>query len=69
MTYESAKGCFMAQGICKIVNGWGNQDSAWIRYSDGKTLEITEDRYRTNGYQPPFEDLPECQGGQKDFAE
>ncbi|MGY4155587.1 hypothetical protein ACVINW_001429 [Bradyrhizobium sp. USDA 4461] len=54
----------MAHGICKITNGWGNQDSAWVRYGDGTKLEVPEDKYREAGHTPPFEQLPECKGEQ-----
>ena len=54
----------MARGICKIKDGWGNQDSAWVSYDDGTKLEVPEDRYRDQGYQPPFDQLPECRGEQ-----
>jgi hypothetical protein len=54
----------MARGICKIKNGWANQDSAWVRYDDGTKLEMPEDKYREAGHQPPFEQLPECKGEQ-----
>ena len=54
----------MARGICKIKNGWANQDSVWVRYDEGQKLEIPEDKYRAAGHQPPFEQLPECKGEQ-----
>jgi hypothetical protein len=47
----------MATGLFRIENGWGTEHSVWVRYADGKELEIPESQYRADGYQPPFEDL------------
>ncbi len=54
----------MPRGICKVKNGWANQDSAWVRYDDGKKLEVPEAEYRLRGYDPPFDNLQECKGEQ-----
>jgi hypothetical protein len=54
----------MPRGICKIRNAWSNQDSAWVRYDDGTELQLPENKYREAGYEPPFDDLPECKGEQ-----
>ncbi|MCI0557852.1 MAG: hypothetical protein MN733_05105 [Nitrososphaera sp.] len=54
----------MAKGICKITGGWATQDSVWVEYSDGKRLEVSEEKYRDAGYEPPIEKLPECKGEQ-----
>jgi len=54
----------MARGICKITNGWANQDSVWVLYDDGKQLEVPAETYRAAGYEPPLERLPECKGEQ-----
>ncbi len=50
----------MAVGICKTKGGWGNQDSAKVRYDDGTILEVPKDQYEDKGYEPPFYNLPEC---------
>lgn len=52
-------------GICRIPSGYGSEDSAWVRYPKGngyEKYEVPEDLYRASGYEPPFEDLPECNG-------
>lgn len=49
----------MAKGIYKITGGWGSQDSALVEYSDGTKMEVPEDKYRSQGHNPPFEQLPE----------
>lgn len=48
----------MARGIFKIKDGWANQHSACVEYDDGQTHELPEDRYRAQGYNPPFDKLP-----------
>lgn len=45
------------RGAFKIRDGWGGQHSAWIDYGT-KSFEVPEDQYRSQGYQPPFDDLP-----------
>jgi hypothetical protein len=50
------------KGICKIKNGWVHQDSVWVRYDDGKRLEIPASQYAEQGFQPPIAELPECKG-------
>jgi hypothetical protein len=40
------------------LNGWGNQYSARIRYDDGDEVDLPEERYRAQGYDPPFDKLP-----------
>ena len=52
----------MAVGIRKTKNGWGDQGSVLVRYPDGTEMDIPEDRYRLEGYQPPYEDLPWADG-------
>jgi hypothetical protein len=61
---DKGQGDPVDRGICKIIGGWGHQDSAWVRYSDSSKLEVPENQYRFAGYEPPFEDLPECKGEQ-----
>jgi hypothetical protein len=55
-----------AKGICKIKNGWVHQDSVWVRYDDGKKLEIPASQYAEQGFQPPIAQLPECKGARQD---
>jgi hypothetical protein len=47
----------MTHGIYRVRNGWGAQNSAHIRYDDGDEEELSEDRYRAQGYDPPFDKL------------
>jgi hypothetical protein len=51
-----------AKGICKIKNGWVHQDSVWVRYDDGKKVEIPASQYVEQGFQPPIAELAECKG-------
>lgn len=46
------------RGIYRERNGWGNQDSAHVKYDEHQELDLPEDRYRARGYQPPFDQLP-----------
>ena len=32
--------------------------SAHVKYDERQELDVSEDRYRARGYQPPFEQLP-----------
>jgi hypothetical protein len=54
----------MTQGICKIKDGWVNEYSVWVRSDEGRKLRISESQYRSEGYKPPVELLPECRGEQ-----
>ena len=54
----------MTEGICKIKDGWVDEDSVWVRYDDGKKLEIPASQYAQEGYKPALALLPECQGEQ-----
>ena len=45
------------RGIYRIKNGWANQHSVMVQYDDVRELEIPEDQYREQGYQPPFDSL------------
>ena len=45
------------RGIYRERNGWGNQHSVFVGYGDHR-MDIPEDRYREEGYQPAFESLP-----------
>ena len=46
-----------AKGMYRKRNGWGNQHSVRVKY-DGPELEVPENFYRANGWQPPFDELP-----------
>jgi hypothetical protein len=48
----------MTRGIYRELNGWGAQHSARIRYDDGDEVDLPEERYRAQGYDPPFDQLP-----------
>jgi hypothetical protein len=48
------------QGICRKTKGWGTQDCVIVEYDGGDRLEIPEDQYRQQNYDPPFDELPEC---------
>lgn len=50
----------MAIGICRIKNGWATQDSVWVRYGDGKELEMPAREYEAKAYAPGIDDLPAC---------
>ena len=52
-------------GICKIPNGWADQDSVIVRSDNGDTREMPASEYSDQGYQPPIEDLPFCPRGLK----
>jgi hypothetical protein len=47
-----------ARGINRERNGWGTQHSAHVKYDERQELDLSEDRYRARGYQPPFDQLP-----------
>ena len=48
----------VARGIYRERNGWGNQHSARVKYDVGSELDMLEDRYKSRGYQPLFDQLP-----------
>ena len=48
----------MTRGVYRELNGWGVQHSAHILYDDGDEVDLPEDRYRAQGYDPPFDKLP-----------
>ncbi len=50
----------MPIGLCRIKDGWGNQDSVLIRYGDGTVQELPARRYIELKYLPKLEDLPPC---------
>jgi hypothetical protein len=57
-TFRRRGGTMAPHGVYREHKDWSNQDSARVRYDDGKELDIPEDRYRLEEYQPQFDDLP-----------
>ena len=55
-------GCYMANGIYKIKNGWGTEDLIRVRYEDGREMDMPRRLYEEEGYRPSVRELPE-----KDF--
>ena len=47
----------MAIGIYKVKNGWANQDSVSVKYSDGTEMNVSEELYISKGYEPPISEL------------
>jgi hypothetical protein len=45
-----------ARGVYRIRMGWGTQHSVMVDYGNTQ-MEISEEKYRENGYEPPFETL------------
>ena len=46
------------RGVCRERNEWRNgQNSVVVNYGTSH-FDVTEDKYREGGYQPPFEELP-----------
>ena len=50
----------MARGVCKIKDGWADQDSVIVRYDDGTKMEVPASVYENDGYDPPLQQLPPC---------
>ena len=48
----------LTRGVDRERNGWGNQHRVRIRYDDGEEIDLPEDRYRAQGYDPLFDKLP-----------
>lgn len=48
----------MTRGVFRTKNGWADDDSVCVRYSDGKELEIPRIQYEALINNPPFEKLP-----------
>ena len=48
----------MTRGVDRERDGWGNQHRVRIRYDDGEEIDLPEDRYRAQGYDPLFDKLP-----------
>ena len=58
----------MAKGLCRIKDGWTNEDSVWVEYDDGQRQEIPASRYVKQGYGPPLGQLPPCPASGKPNA-
>ena len=54
------------RGIYRERKGWGDQDSARVKYDEHQELDVPEERYRERGYQPPFDQLPWKDDGAND---
>ena len=50
----------MPHGVCRVKDGYGDQHSVWVRYSDDHEMEVAERYYREQEYEPEFEELPWC---------
>jgi hypothetical protein len=48
----------IAKGICQEHSGEGVEDSAPVDYGAGTNHGLFETIYRSNRYQPPFDELP-----------
>ncbi|HKN09578.1 MAG TPA: hypothetical protein VJ376_08860 [Pseudomonadota bacterium] len=46
------------QGLYRKRNGWGDQHSVRVKYDGALELEVPENFYRGEGWQPPFDELP-----------
>jgi hypothetical protein len=59
----------MPLALCRIKDGWTNQDSVLIRYNDGTVQELPARRYVEGGYLPLIADLIPCPGNDvEDYA-
>jgi len=45
------------RGVYRERKGWGTQHSVFVDYGTS-SMDISEEKYREEGYQPPFEQLP-----------
>ena len=52
-------GCYMANGIYKIKNGWGTEDLIRVRDEDGREMDMPRRLYEEEGYRPWVRELPE----------
>lgn len=48
----------MVIGLYRETDGWGNQESARVRYPDGSELDIPRGEYEAGDYEPSFDELP-----------
>ena len=47
-----------ARGLYRTTSSESGAKYARVRYIDKHEMDIPEDRYRTQGYQPEFDNLP-----------
>jgi len=47
----------MATGLYKVKNGWANQDSVKVRYSDDSEMDVSAEQYVAQGYKPDLSEL------------
>ena len=50
-------GFMKPKGLFRERNGWGDQHSVRVKYDERQELDLSENRYRERGYQPPFDQL------------
>jgi hypothetical protein len=48
----------MATGLYRETDGWGNDESARVRYPDGSELDVPRHEYEAEYHEPPFDELP-----------
>ena len=48
----------MTQGLYRTKDGWLNEDSVRVRYTNGNELDVPASQYVAFGFDPPLEDLP-----------
>lgn len=46
------------RGIHRVQNGWGDENSVFISWGTYGFMTVPECQYRTENYQPPFDELP-----------
>lgn len=52
----------MTQGLYRTKDGWLNEDSVRVRYTNGNELDVPASQYIAFGFNPPLEELPWCDG-------
>jgi len=53
------------RGVYRERDGWGNQHSVFVDYGT-QQMDISEEKYKEDGYQPPFDELPWREAAPKD---
>jgi hypothetical protein len=48
----------MAIGLYKETDGWGNEESARVRFPDASELDVPRREYEAAYHEPPFDELP-----------
>ena len=46
------------KGVHRVENGWGNENSVVVSWGAFDLITVPESHYRTQNYQPPFDELP-----------